>query len=91
MEISSYPFHILDWSSVPKEEDKGKTGIVYRQVFMMGEIESEKWNTLPVTKQIIGAAKDILFFAAGMTYFVGDDCEAHRSSTQKGCKLFIVD
>ena len=28
---------------------------------------------------------------AGMTYFVGDDCEAHRSSTQNGCKIFIVD
>lgn len=27
----------------------------------------------------------------GMTYFVGDDCEAHRSSTQTGCKLFVVD
>ena len=28
---------------------------------------------------------------AGMTYFVGDNCEAHRSSTLSGCKLFIVD
>lgn len=27
----------------------------------------------------------------GMTYQVGDDCEAHRSSTASGCKLFIVD
>jgi len=27
----------------------------------------------------------------GMTYFVGDNCEAHRSSTVTGCKLFIVD
>jgi len=27
----------------------------------------------------------------GMTYHVGDNNEAHRSSTQKGCKLFIVD
>ena len=27
----------------------------------------------------------------GMTYHVGDDCEAHRSSTVEGCKLFIVD
>ena len=27
----------------------------------------------------------------GMTYHVGDDCEAHRSSTKVGCKLFIVD
>jgi hypothetical protein len=27
----------------------------------------------------------------GMTYHVGDDSEAHRSSTKKGCRLFIVD
>lgn len=29
--------------------------------------------------------------SAGMSYQVGDDCEAHRSSSQKGCRLFIVD
>lgn len=28
---------------------------------------------------------------AGMTYQVGDNAEAHRSSTHTGCKLFIVD
>lgn len=28
---------------------------------------------------------------AGMSYHVGDNCEAHRSRTEKGCKLFIVD
>lgn len=33
----------------------------------------------------------IMRLTAGMTYFVGDNCEAHRSSTQGGCKLFIVD
>ncbi len=27
----------------------------------------------------------------GMTYHVGDDCEAHRSRSQNGCLLFIVD
>jgi quercetin dioxygenase-like cupin family protein len=27
----------------------------------------------------------------GMCYFVGDNNEAHRSSTRNGCKLFIVD
>ena len=26
-----------------------------------------------------------------MMYIVGDDCEAHRSTTKKGCELFIVD
>jgi quercetin dioxygenase-like cupin family protein len=27
----------------------------------------------------------------GMTYQVGDNMEAHRSSTSTGCKLFIID
>lgn len=27
----------------------------------------------------------------GMSYVVGDDSEPHRSSSKKGCKLFIVD
>ena len=29
--------------------------------------------------------------SSGMCYFVGDANEAHRSSTNSGCKLFIVD
>lgn len=29
--------------------------------------------------------------AKGMSYVVGDDSEAHRTSSKKGCKLFIVD
>lgn len=33
----------------------------------------------------------ILRLSAGTCYFVGDDNEPHRSSTLKGCKLFIVD
>lgn len=33
----------------------------------------------------------IFKLSKGMTYFVGDNCEAHRSSTKEGCKLFIVD
>ena len=33
----------------------------------------------------------IMKLTAGMTYFVGDNNEAHRSSTAVGCKLFIVD
>lgn len=33
----------------------------------------------------------IMKLSKGMTYFVGDHCEAHRTSSQKGCRLFIVD
>lgn len=27
----------------------------------------------------------------GMTYVVGDDCEGHRTFTEGGCVLFVVD
>ncbi len=33
----------------------------------------------------------IMKLSKGMCYFVGDNNEAHRSSTAVGCKLFIVD
>ncbi len=33
----------------------------------------------------------IFILRPGMSYQVADDCEAHRSSTQTGAKLFIVD
>jgi hypothetical protein len=33
----------------------------------------------------------IMKLSKGMCYFVGDNNEAHQSSTQTGCKLFIVD
>ena len=33
----------------------------------------------------------VFTLSAGMTYQVGDNAEAHRSSTESGCKLFIVD
>ncbi len=33
----------------------------------------------------------ILQLSKGMCYFVGDNCEAHRSHSKDGCKLLIVD
>ena len=33
----------------------------------------------------------IMKLVKGMCYFVGDNNEAHRTSTVNGCKLFIVD
>ena len=33
----------------------------------------------------------VLKLTKGMCYFVGDNDEAHRSTTATGCKLFIVD
>jgi len=33
----------------------------------------------------------IFILKKGMTYLVGDNNEAHRSSSHEGCQLFIVD
>jgi hypothetical protein len=109
MNLSSFPFQTLDWSTISKEEHKGETGIAYSQVFMMGDIRVRKveysagykadhWCRkghiiLCVEGEMNTELDDgrIMRLTAGMTYFVGDDSEAHRSSTKYGCKLFIVD
>ena len=33
----------------------------------------------------------VMKLEAGMSYIVGDNCEAHRSRTAGGCVLFVVD
>ena len=33
----------------------------------------------------------IMKLTKGMSYFVGDNSDAHRTSSKNGCKLFIVD
>ena len=47
MQIPSFSFQTLDWNVIPKEEHGGETGIVYRQVFMMGEIRIRKVKYSP--------------------------------------------
>lgn len=109
MNIPSFSFQTLDWSSVPKEEHKGETGVAYWQIKMMNDIrvrmveyspgyKSDHWcNKGHVLHCLEGEMytklKDgrMMKLTAGMTYFVGDNNEAHQSSTLTGCKLFIVD
>jgi len=38
MHLPSFPFQTLDWSSVPKEEHRGETGMAYWQVQKMNDI-----------------------------------------------------
>ena len=109
MNLNSFSFQTLDWSSIPKEEHKGETGIAYWQTFHMNNIRIRKVEYSPGYKADHWCSKGHILhcmegemlteldngkvekLTAGMTYFVGDNCEAHRSSTQTGCKLFIVD
>ena len=109
MQLSPFPFQILDWSTIAREEHKGETGLAYWQVFMMGNIRIRKVEYSPGYKADHWCSKGhiilctegemdtelddgrIMKLTAGMTYFVGDDSEAHRTSAKNGCKLFIVD
>jgi quercetin dioxygenase-like cupin family protein len=109
MNLSAFPFQTLKWSTIPKEEHKGETGIAYWQVFHMNNIRVRKVEYSPGYKADHWCSKGHIILCmegemeteldngkkekmiAGMSYFVSDNCEAHRSSTQTGCKLFIVD
>lgn len=109
MILSPFPFQTLDWSSVPKEEHKGETGIAYWQTFHMNNIRIRKveysagykadhWCSkghiiLCTEGEMNTELEDgrIMNLKEGMTYFVGDNCEAHCTSSKNGCRLFIVD
>lgn len=109
MNISSFPFQTLNWSSVPKEQHQGETGVAYWQLQMVNDIrvrmveyspgyKADHWcrkgHIILCTEGELNTELEdgrLLKLTKGMTYFVGDNCEAHRSSTQTGCRLFIVD
>ncbi|MFC0771415.1 DHCW motif cupin fold protein [Terrimonas alba] len=38
MNIESFPFQTFDWSSIPREEHIGETGVAYWQVKMLNNI-----------------------------------------------------
>ena len=109
MNITSFPFQTLDWSSIPKEEHKGETGAAYWQTQMVNNIRVRRVEYSAGYKADHWCSKGhILFCLEGMMnteladgrvmqlgrnmcYFVGDNNEAHRSFTETGCQLFIVD
>ena len=47
MKIASFPFQTLDWSSVPKEEHRGETGIAYWQTQMVNNIRVRRVEYSP--------------------------------------------
>jgi len=47
MNLSTFPFQTLDWSSISKEERKGDTGFAYWQTFHMNDIRIRKVEYSP--------------------------------------------
>jgi quercetin dioxygenase-like cupin family protein len=109
LKLSSFPFQTLDWSSIPKEEHKGETGIAYWQVQQVNDIrvrmveystgyKADHWCNkghiiLCLEGEMNTELEDgcVMNLQKGMCYFVGDNNEAHRTTSSAGCKLFIVD
>ena len=109
MKIESFPFQTLDWSSIPKEEHKGETGMAYWQVQKVNEIRVRMVEYSPGYKADHWCSKGHVLLCLsgelhteladgrrfvlkpGMSYQVADNAEAHRSSTDVGATLFIVD
>jgi hypothetical protein len=109
LKLASFSFETLDWSTIPKEEHKGDTGVAYWQIKQVNDIrvrmveysagyKADHWCSkghimLYIEGQMDTELEDgrIFKLSKGMCYFVGDNDEAHRSSTETGCKLFIVD
>src|SRR5690349_7486163 len=109
MNLPHFPFDIINWDLIEKEEHKGITGTAQWQVLQMDHIRIRKMVYSPGYKAdhwcrkghiihcINGAMETeledgrIMQLKKGMTYILGDNCEAHRSSTAEGCELFVVD
>jgi len=109
LKIDPFAFQTLDWSSIPKEEHKGETGVAYWQIQMVNDIrvrlveysagyKADHWCSKGHIIFCLEGEMDtelengrILNLKKGMCYFVGDNNVAHRSSTETGCRLFIVD
>jgi len=109
MILQSFPFQLLNWASIKKEEHAGINGIAYWQVTKMNDIRirtveysagyiADHWcNKGHIIYCIEGEMETELqdgrkfILSKGMSYQLGDNNEAHRTSTKDGCRLFIVD
>ena len=77
LQIGNIRMRIVEYSANYKADHWCKKGhIIY---CLEGEMKTELED---------GRIKKL---SKGMTYFVGDNNDAHRTSTINGCKLFIVD
>jgi len=77
MSIEGVPFQTIDWSRIPRTEHPGERGHVVH--VLDGELVTE----LRDGRRVV--------LAPGQTYVVGNGDGAHRSSTQPGARLLIVD
>ncbi len=110
MKIPELPFTVTDWSTMPRTEHPGETGMGYWRTLNIGDVRvrmveyepgylADHWCDRGHIIYVIEGELDSELkdgrknkLTAGMSYQVSDFGDSpHRSSTQTGVKLFIVD
>lgn len=103
------PFQTIDWSTVPRTEHKGETGLAYWQTMQFGGLRVRQVEYSANYKADHWCAKGHIVYCLqgevvnelkngtrstlkkGMSYIVSDDLSEHRSFTQNGVHLLIID
>lgn len=109
MNKKNIPFQTIDWTSIPKTEHKGDTGIAYWQTLQLEGLRiriveyskgyvADHWCTKGHIVQCLegGFVSELtdgekFILTKGMTYIVTDELSSHRSTTENGVKLLIID
>ena len=109
MSEKNIPFQTIDWSTVPRTEHKGETGVAYWQTLQFDALRvrvveyskgykadhwCEKGHIVyclegEVVNERQGASSSVL--TPGMSYIVSDELSSHRSISETGVKLLIID
>ncbi|MGE4422092.1 MAG: DHCW motif cupin fold protein [Pseudodesulfovibrio sp.] len=109
MSEKNIPFQTIDWSTVPRTEHKGETGVAYWQTLQFDGLRvrvveyskgykadhwCEKGHIVyclegEVVNERQSGPDSVL--KPGMSYIVSDDLSSHRSVTETGVKLLIID
>ena len=107
MNIASFPFHTFNWSSIPREDHKGETGVAYWQMKMLNDIRVRLVEYSPSYKADHWCKKGHVLYCfegemetelenGSIMKLTGGMCyfvgdNNEAHSTKTGCKLFIVD
>ena len=109
MQLGKLPFMTTDWSTVPRTERPGTTGIATWRTIEAGDARirmveyspgyrADHWCSrghvlLVLEGEVVTELADgrVFRLSAGMSYQVADGLSSHRSSTEGGARLFIVD
>lgn len=107
--MSHIPFQTIDWSSVPKIEYTGETGISYWQTrqfdglrvrivqYSAGYLADHWCSKGHIVYCLEGEfitelnSSEKIKLSQGETYIVSDELSSHRSYSEHGTKLLIID